>query len=195
MGDSTEYVGSTTKKDSLIQYMGTNFYRRHIPTEDDYKKLHSLIIERKLKSDWEHEDDPYDSVANLVEYLTGEGVHICKRSWGWQVSFDHNWGKYYQPCRADLERFLSEPGYGIFDEYGAQLTPEQFWKEMDEHNANPASKFTSKTYDEYNIATYGKADYKCREDIVKVRETFGIVTDYNDFEVDGLRFAVFSGFC
>ena len=123
-------------------------------------------------------------------------IHICKISWGWQVGFDHNWGKYYQPTRDSLDEFLSQPNTGIKDEYGDILTLEEFWKEVDEHNSLSESKWVSKTYEEWEQE---RNPYFhpciCHEDIRKCRELFGVEPEMNDFQSGGLRFNVFSDFC
>lgn len=124
-------------------------------------------------------------------------VHICKSSFGWQVVFDHNWGKYYQPNRKSLEKFLSEEGTWIEDEYGEKISFDDFWKMVDEHNANPRNNWTSKSYRKYEEETNGRylGNY-CDEHIRKCKQLFGIDSNgESDFTVDGLRFAVYSCFC
>lgn len=176
--------------------MGTNYYRRHIITEEDINCLHKLIDERKFTSGYySDEDNPYESAQSLINYLTGDGVHICKISCGWQVAFDHNWGKYYQPNRKSLEDFLNEPGTQIVDEYGDVLTSKEFWKIIDAHNANPRSRYTSSSYDEQMKKEYPYyTSYPCYEDRYKVKEKFNIDTKADDFTVDGLRFCVYTDF-
>lgn len=109
--------------------MGTNYYRRRIPTEKEREELHTLL------------DECMDGVTPDYEFRErfgqiNEAVHICKTSCGWQVCFDHNWGKHYQPSRKELERFLSEPGTFIEDEYGDRFTPEEFWEIVEKHNSH-----------------------------------------------------------
>lgn len=175
--------------------MGTNFYRRYIPTEDDIKNMHKLLDERKFESDWTVKDSDYkDSLENYIHHFTEE-IHICKRSGGWQISFDHNWGKYYFPCREELESFLLEPHTIIVDEYGDQYTPQQFWKEMDEWNAGSNNNWTSKTYREYERQRGGYEGWLCTDEIKKCKAMFGVEPEDNDFTVDGLRFMVFTDFC
>lgn len=176
--------------------MGTNFYRVNIPTEEDIKKLHKLVDEGKLLSRrgyWGEEDS--ESVQDIRDDCTMR-IHICKRSCGWQICFDHNWGKYYQPTRTSLNEFLSQPNTRIEDEYGDTYTLDQFWKEMDEHNASPHSRWVSKTYTEWERARNPSCyEGVCREDIRKCRELFGVEPEMNDLLSEGLRFAVFSDFC
>ena len=97
--------------------MGTNYYRKRLPTEENVQRVAQLVREGK-----------YDECCvdinkiNAIDFIKefSDGVHLCKISYGWQVCFDHNWGKYYMPTRRDLTAFLSEPGTCIFDEYGAK---------------------------------------------------------------------------
>ena len=124
--------------------MGTNYYRiKEIPKEKR-KKLHDLLDKvldnRCQDAEWD------DAIKNIEEeYCT----HICKSSAGWQVCFDHNWGKYYQPNRKSLESFLSEKGTHIEDEYGGKISYEDFWNMVEKHNGNPHNSWTSKSYEEY----------------------------------------------
>ena len=170
--------------------MGTNYYRKPILTKERREKMIKLIDEGKYRS---YDEDPESSVMNMVDDLD-RGVHICKMSWGWKVNFDHNWGKYYKLNRKSIDKFLKEPGYTIEDEYGEVFTPEEFWQEVDGHNNNPKNNWVSKTYDEYERKNGNYYSYLCTEDIAKCAKVFGIHADSNDFESDGLRFAVFTDF-
>ena len=175
--------------------MGTNYYRVNIPTEDDIRKMHQLIDQRKLLSHrgyWSKEESL--SLQDIIDDTT-KSIHICKISFGWQVNFDHNWGQYYQPNIASLEEFLKAPNTRIEDEYGKVYTPEQFWTTVKEHNNSPHNSWVSKTYREWE-RDQGRKYYDdiCHEDIRKCHEMFGVDPESNDFEVDGLRFCVFSDF-
>ena len=141
----------------------------------------------------------YTFNISTIEYIDklneiNKRIHICKRSCGWQIGFDHNNGEYYQPTRKSLEEFLSQPGMVIFDEYNNEYTYEEFWKEIDEHNANPYNNYDSKKYIENQIKYNYPPDYICKSDINKVKEIFGIETTVNDFYNDGLRWIVFTDF-
>lgn len=169
--------------------MGTNYYRKRIPTEAEREELHTLLDEYM---DGVNSDHVFRERFEQIN----EEVHICKMSYGWQVCFDHNWGKYYQPNRKDLERFLSEPGTVIEDEYGKRFSPKEFWDLVKEHNSSKHNKFTSKTYREYEKRKGNTTYYLSKEDIKKAKHQFNIdIHDENDFLVDGLRFAVYSDFC
>lgn len=185
--------------------MGTNYYRVNIPTEDDIKEMHRLIDERKFdsKRGWFVNgelvpDDAVTCVQDLIDNCTEE-IHICKMSYGWKTCFDHNWGKYYQPNRKSLEEFLKAPNTVIKDEYGDIISYDDFWKMVDERDhgtrADGEEPWISKTYREWERTQgNGYAGWLCREDIQKCEEKFGVKCEDNDFDVDGLRFAVYSDF-
>ena len=152
--------------------MGTNFYCKRIPTQDQLKSIADLVVNEKI-------DEAIDKLHEI-----NKEIHICKRSCGWQIGFDHNNGEYYQPTRKSLEEFLSQPDIKIIDE--------EFWKEIDEHNANHRNKYDSKKYkQEQNEPSWSI----CWSDIHKVKEMFGIETTVNDFYNGGLRWYVFTDFC
>lgn len=162
--------------------MGTNFYRVRLVTDEDKQHLHELIDQDKLYNQF---DENEDNVSNYINTLE-ETVHICKRSCGWQVAFDHNWGKYYQLTRESITKFLSEPNTQIRDEYGEPITVDEFWKMIDKWNNDPINYRTAENS--------GSSDFICHGDINKCYITFGITTTNNDFERDGLRFPVYSDF-
>ena len=155
--------------------MGTNFYRRRIPREEDYDRMSYLVSIKEL-----------DTLLDLLQGFK-EKIHICKRSAGWEILFNHNWGKYYKISRKDLENFLSEPGTEIIDEYGKSYTCEEFWNMVDSWNSKPGliSDKDTVTSGDYYACTFEKL--RCKEEL-------GIDPQYNDFKVDNIRFAVFSDF-
>ena len=162
--------------------MGTNFYCKRIPTQEQLNSIAKLVVSKQI-------DEAIDKLNEI-----NERIHICKRSCGWQVGFDHNNGEYYQPTRKSLEEFLSQPGMVIIDEYNNEYSYDEFWKEIDEHNANPRHKYDSKKYiEEQKINDY--PSYICWSDIHTVKNLFGIDTTVNDFYNGGLRWSVFTDFC
>ena len=162
--------------------MGTNFYCKRIPTQEQLNSIAKLVVSKQI-------DEAIDKLNEV-----NEKIHICKCSCGWQVGFDHNNGEYYQPTRKSLEEFLSQPGMVIFDEYNNEYTYDEFWKEIDEHNANPRNTYDSKKFTR-EITISDNSSYICSSDIRKVKELFDIDTSYNDFYNGGLRWIVFSDFC
>lgn len=162
--------------------MGTNFYAKRIPTQEQLNDIAEFVVNGKL-----------DIAQDLINE-TNERIHICKRSSGWQIGFDHNWGKYYQPNAKSLMEFLDKPDIQIIDEYGEEYTFNEFWNEILDWNADPRNYYTSKI-DIGNQIKNNVSCFICWPDIRNVKEMFGIETVFNDFEVDGLRFNVFSDFC
>ena len=162
--------------------MGTNFYCKRIPTQEQLNSIAKLVVSKQI-------DEAIDKLNEA-----NERIHICKCSCGWQVGFDHNNGEYYQPTRKSLEEFLSQPGMVIFDEYNNEYSYDEFWKEIDEHNANPHNIWDSKKFTQ-EITISDNSSYICLPDIRKVKELFDIDTSYNDFYNGGLRWIVFSDFC
>lgn len=162
--------------------MGTNFYCKRIPTQEQLNSIAKLVVSKQI-------DEAIDKLNEA-----NERIHICKCSCGWQVGFDHNNGEYYQPTRKSLEEFLSQPGMVIFDEYNNEYTYDEFWKEIDEHNANIRNTWDSKKFTQ-EITISDNSSYICLPDIRKVKELFDIDTSYNDFYNGGLRWIVFSDFC
>lgn len=171
--------------------MGTNYYRiKEIPKEKRRALFH--ILNKELSNKFRGGE-----LEDVLENIKKEHyVHICKSSCGWQVCFDHNWGKFYQPSRKSLEAFLSEEGTWIEDEYGEKISYEDFWDMVEKHNGNPRNSWTSKSYEEYERKNRGYYNSpRCIEDICKCLTIFGIDSKgENDFIVDGLRFAVYSDF-
>ena len=162
--------------------MGTNFYCKRIPTQEQINSIAKLVVSKQI-------DEAIDKLNEV-----NEKIHICKCSCGWQVGFDHNNGEYYEPTRKSLEEFLSQPGMVIIDEYNNEYSYDEFWKEIDEHNANPRNIWNSKKYMQ-EITISDNSSYICLPDIRKVKELFDIDTSYNDFYNGGLRWIVFSNFC
>ena len=162
--------------------MGTNFYCKRIPTQEQLNSIAKLVVSKQI-------DEAIDKLNEV-----NEKIHICKCSCGWQVGFDHNNGEYYQPTRKSLEEFLSQPGTVIFDEYNNEYSYDEFWKEIDEHNANPRNTWDSKKFTQ-EITISDNSSYICLPDIRKVKELFDIDTSYNDFYNGGLRWIVFTDFC
>lgn len=162
--------------------MGTNFYCKRIPTQEQLNSIAKLVVSKQI-------DEAIDKLNEV-----NEKIHICKCSCGWQVGFDHNNGEYYEPTRKSLEEFLSQPGMVIIDEYNNEYSYDEFWKEIDEHNANPRNIWDSKKFTQ-EITISDNSSYICLSDIREVKELFDIDTSYNDFYNGGLRWIVFSDFC
>lgn len=162
--------------------MGTNFYCRRIPTQDQLNEIADLVCNQQI-------DDAIDKLHEV-----NKQIHICKRSGGWQIGFDHNNGEYWQPTRESVNAFISQSDITIFDEYKKEYTVEEFWNEIDEHNRDPYNDWDSMK-DIQNQMKFDDSCFICWSDIRKVEEMFGIKTTVNDFYNGGLRWNVFTDFC
>lgn len=85
-----------------------------------------------------------DKIKQKMEY---EKVHIGKRSGGWKFLFNHNNWKYYDATRESINEFLMSCD-SIVNEYGDELTVEQFWNEYVDAFKNG---ITGKQYAENDI--------------------------------------------
>lgn len=172
--------------------MSTNFYRKRVVNENTLKNLHSMLDSMINDNFSEESKNKFDKM--LIEF--DEGIHICQRAGGWQIAFDHNDGKYYQPSRKSIEEFLTEPNTYIVDEYGNKLSNTDFWTMVDEWNNNPKNKWTSKSYREYEESRGNYDNYYYRDIIEHAEQLFNVqCNDELDFFVDDLRFLVFTDFC
>ena len=180
--------------------MGTNFYLKKRITDYFKRTLKdnvSTIIDNK---DIEYVEDTAGVMDALFNNALNK-IHICKRSAGWQICFDHNNGMYWAPSRKSLEEWTSNPEYGICDEYGEELTYDEFWEMVDTWNKHPNNTWTSASYEKYErengIPNYGLRDWEIkrkRYEAENVKKLFGVEAEGYDFAVDGLRFATFTDF-
>lgn len=123
--------------------MGTNFYCKHIPTEEEYKEMEIKLKERRL--------------ASLEDKIkeTKKVYHIGKRSIGWAFGFQaptvEKWDsdEAKVPWNANIDSlrdYLNSPNLLIYNEYGDEFTPEEFWKEIEDCIHVDDSHFWQETY-------------------------------------------------
>lgn len=181
--------------------MGTNYYRYSLPTEEQIKEMHRLVDKLGSIGSSRAQDmgGSLEDISKDLKTLIAESmsrVHICKCSYGWKTLFNHNWGTYYQPNRESLDRFLREPGTILCDEYGDCKSPDDFWAMVDSRDnciyPDGIKPWTSKKFrinDDQGLFLFRK------QDALRCAKLFGIPEpQYNDFEVDGLRFSISSDF-
>ena len=103
--------------------MGTNVYaiRKKWQYSDFEDKLSELCKNHDL-------DGLISYVDKIKEKMQYEEIHIGKRSGGWKFLFNHNNWKYYGTDKESIMEFLMSCD-SLENEYGEELTPEQFWKE------------------------------------------------------------------
>ena len=71
--------------------MGTNYYLKRIPTEEEIAQCHKLLDERKIEY-CDIYEKPYDTpfLEKVLEEMTKE-IHIGKLGGGWRFLFHtHN---------------------------------------------------------------------------------------------------------
>lgn len=101
--------------------MGTNFYAIKVPTVSEHKQMEIALAHRQ----YAHLKDLLDE--SIKRY------HIGKRSVGWQFCFEKQ--DYIIDKLSTLDQikdFLSRKDIRIEDEYGAQYSADEFWKEISE---------------------------------------------------------------
>jgi hypothetical protein len=183
--------------------MGTNFYARIIPKEEDKQKLIDAINDDR--------DDLIEDLASELyghrnEYTRkGNKIHLGKRSGGWKFIWNPNVIRYtkeyindnnqyvpvfkydyvYPLTKRGITDFCNREDVIITDECGEQYTSEEFL-EMAFSWGEPGG-LTAKEYQEnpkYNAPPY----FGCKRENEKW-EDLGFKVEYYDFESDGLRFS------
>lgn len=86
--------------------------------------------------------DPYTEVKNILGELEDKYpvLHIGKRSGGWKFLFAPN-PKYYNETKESIDKFLNRPDVSIWDEYGNEILPFEFWEDYGNQEG-----YTLKTY-------------------------------------------------
>ena len=194
--------------------MGTNFYARIIPKEDEKNELINKIV-----------NNQYDEIDDLASELYGRRneytrrgnvIHLGKRSSGWKFLWNPNTIKYYDGyidqetkeyvpvykydqvyplTKQGITDFCNREDVIITDEYGEQYTPEDFL-EMAFSWGQPDG-YTGKTYEESHKEESGYRNYYWSEKYQRGMHSkedemwfdLGYIVEYYDFESDGLRFS------
>ena len=192
--------------------MGTNFYARIIPKEEDKQKLIDAI-----------NNNQYDVIEDLALELygrrndysgVGNEIHLGKRSGGWKFLWnpnvikvwdseacDYAYNYVYPLTKEGITNFVMREDVIITDEYGETFSAEEFlemafsWGEPD--------GYTGKTYEEsHKEESYYKNYYwskKYQRSMHSENDEMwfdlGYIVEYYDFESDGLRFSTSINFC
>ena len=192
--------------------MGTNFYARIIPKEEDKQKLIDAI-----------NNNQYDIIENLASELygrrddysgIGNEIHLGKRSGGWKFLWnpnvikvwdseacDYAYNYVYPLTKEGITNFVMRKDVIITDEYGETFSAEDFlemafsWGEPD--------GYTGKTYEESHKEESGYRNYYWSKKYQRSMHSendemwfdLGYIVEYYDFESDGLRFATSINFC
>lgn len=97
--------------------MGTNFYARIIPKEEDIKWIQKEIELYLSGKELEINDDILEDAVKKI--------HLGKRSCGWQFLWQAN-PKYYQDNLESIKEFLSREDVIIYNEYDDRFTVDEF---------------------------------------------------------------------
>lgn len=102
--------------------MGTNYYAVRIPTVVEHEKMQQALKEFRYAD------------LQILASKASHKIHIGKKSYGWQFCFQYHAYMHSspKPTLENIRDFLSSPNIYIEDEYGKCLTPEQFWKEIED---------------------------------------------------------------
>jgi hypothetical protein len=115
--------------------MSVNIYARIKPSEEQLKKYQDRMSAAIMTS------RPSAVKSVYEDYAKDFGdIHIGNSAKGWQFCFKVNEDKYACNHRS-LDLFLHRVDIIIFDEYGKEMTPEEFWEK---HGNSKGDNF--KTY-------------------------------------------------
>ena len=101
--------------------MGTNFYARIIPKEEDI----TYIID-KVNKYLKGLDLTLESIESTIDL---KPIHLGKRSSGWQFIWE-NQPDYFKDNLESIKEFLSRKDVIIYDEYYNKYSCEEFFKEI-----------------------------------------------------------------
>lgn len=193
--------------------MGTNFYARIIPKEEDKQRLIDAINDDR---DDLIEDLSSEFYGHRNEYTRkGNKIHLGKRSGGWKFLWNSNVIRYaegyldennhyvpvykydyvYPLTKQGITDFCNRKDVVITDEYGTIYDSEEFlemafsWGQPDGYNG--------KTYEESHKEESSYRNYYWSEKYQRGMHTkddemwfdLGYIVEYYDFESDGLRFS------
>ena len=98
--------------------MGTNFYARRIPTQEEVAALHKHIDEVAAG---------VYSISSMIEEIEIVGdIHLGKRSAGWQFNWESH-PEYYSDNLESIKEFLSRDDIVIVDEYNTKFSLDEFF--------------------------------------------------------------------
>ena len=98
--------------------MGTNFYARRIPTQEEIAALHKHIDEVAAG---------VYSISSMIEEIEiVNDIHLGKRSAGWQFNWESH-PEYYSDNLESIKEFLSRDDIVIVDEYNTKFSLDEFF--------------------------------------------------------------------
>lgn len=187
--------------------MGTNFYARIIPKEEDKQTLKEAIDTNDYSTIESMVKEMYSS---LDEYThKGGEIHLGKSSCGWKFLWNSNVHEYcdgyfdennhfvpvykqwypYELTKEGIERFVMRPDVEIYDEYGEIQNKKEFLNfaftkegiDCKEYYTNP----------KYQAGCW----YRDPEESNRKFKSLGFNPRYGEFYSDGLRFSTSIDFC
>lgn len=201
--------------------MGTNYYARIIPKEEDIKKLHELINLNDFKAIREktcelyERFEPYSADAEPTGY-----IHLGKRSGGWKFLWNPNiymirnghteeidpgYFRFvpdpdtpyyiYPLTKKGIKNFIDREDIEIFDEYDEKQDKEEFFNmALDWITWEDEEAWDSDTY---HLAYPDEKDWNCKNEYTDFLESLGYKLSKNksDFYSDSLRFSTSTDFC
>lgn len=114
--------------------MGTNYYGKKIPTQQELKSIAEMVLEGHI-------------FAAKVQIESFEKIHIGKSSAGWRFCFNHQGEKWLD--FSDFKKFVSQ--FEIFDEYGTPYTQDEFWEMVEKKQKAPNCLHNSSNPEWYKI--------------------------------------------
>jgi len=166
-----------------LTIMGTNYYR--IPTASEMEQRKNRLQAQIRKMDISaravnqsfsvENPNSWDRFSPWDEFTQDTLVHLGKRSGGWKFCWNFNKEKYYKD-KASLEEYVKSGR--VIDEYGDELSPEDFLKMAYEWGAEDG--WDTQTYYQENPSH---------------RISWMDSSKYHDTYVDGLRVSSSTDFC
>lgn len=195
--------------------MGTNYYARIIPKEEEKNQLINNIVNNEFDK---IEDLASELYGKRNEYTRkGNVIHLGKGSCGWKFLWNPNVIKYhdgymdpetkdyvdvikydyvYPLTKQGITDFVMREDVIIYDEYNERQDPKEFldmafsWGEPD--------GWTGKTYEEdpKTLSSHYRNYYWSKKyqrgmhtENDEMWFDLGYIVEYYDFEADGLRFS------
>lgn len=187
--------------------MGTNYYARIIPREEDKQKLKNAI-----------DNNDYNTIESMVAemYSTlsedshkGGEIHLGKSSCGWKFLWNSNIHEYcdgyydennhfipvyktwypYEHTRVGITNFVLRKDVEIYDEYGELQDKDEFLRyAINKEGIDCKDYYTDPKYK----STYWGCD---NEESLRKFKSLGFYPEYGEFYSDGLRFSTSITFC
>ena len=139
--------------------MGTNYYLKRIPTEEEISQCHQLLELRKIDSyDIRNEDYEAPCLESILNQMT-EKLHIGKHGYGWRFLFhihDDLYARSIKSCLAYLKEQLDTGLWRIMDEYGDTMSLDDFEIEIkDSLNGITIEEYYQSHPEERKWSSYG----------------------------------------